>query len=251
MRTCDSGFFPILNHSCLIFVTVFEPKLKSMKSGHFYLTNMRILPILLIFLTTFSCTSDDVSPEDSGIVFDELALNSFKATLREQGPKLSEQLGDILIENGRNSANLGSRSQKFSEEEAAMILDPLMKESLALVKAAGFSLEELEDEFGNIDSPELIGLALYLLVLSDDDATSARYEIESDNNIVKCLMTALGLEELFNRPFDIASKASKKTLLRAVGKFAVRQLGWVGWALGVGEFVGCYYGNNSVVDMVL
>lgn len=81
--------------------------------------------------------------------------------------------------------------------------------------------------------------------LAEDEISDIRDA--RSNNFMHCLGSATGLYGIYELATGAAA-ASRVAILKAVGKFARRSLGWIGAALFVGEFIQCYWGDNSIFN---
>jgi hypothetical protein len=203
------------------------------------------LLLLLLLFGSLSCNNPEIEPFDDEIIFNELAVRQFKKFLNKEIPKIYDEIR-IQGYGEASNYNIQYGQNIVGEEEAESILLPLLTESLTFLNAAGFSNTSISGEFGDTESPEIILTALIVLSKFEKEQIdlSDIPNIES-NSFMSCLGSASGLTGIFNLATG-AAVASRSAILSAVGKFARRSLGWIGAALFIGEFIGCYWGNNSV-----
>lgn len=191
---------------------------------------------------TLSCEESVGDLPADPVVFNEAATERFTKFLSD--PDNAIDLNGYLDNNsGTFSPNeLEQVKEQISNNE----LRPLLDESLLFLKANGFANQELISEFGSLDDPALIITAFVLVIgLSDEEV----FDISEGrtNNFMRCLGTATGLYGIWELATG-AAVASRSAILRAVGRFARRSLGWIGAAIFIGEFIQCYWGDNSVFD---
>lgn len=221
------------------------------KKNLFYALLRSVLVIILI-LNFSGCTEPYEGILDDPIQFDKVALRGFDEFLRNNQSILVERTGDLKNDlNQLNSANLESTIHQLTEEEAQEMLQPLLNQCLQLLRSSGFNDSEIESEFGSLDSPEIIATAFIVLELGaiEYDQPRGIKNPKSENGLLKCLATATGLQQLWSLPWNLASQ-SRRVILKAVGKFALKNLGWIGWAFAAGEFIQCYWGNSSAFDSI-
>jgi len=101
----------------------------------------------------------------------------------------------------------------------------------------GISDQEIIEDYGSLDSPELIYVGMYL---ANDDSLNFQQQSNSSSQVVDCLLRATGTQAFHDAFWG--SFTNRRMLLRAVGRFATRTLGWIGAALIVADFADCMWG---------
>lgn len=125
----------------------------------------------------------------------------------------------------------------------------MMEPSKEFLFATGYTEKELLDEFNSLEGPEIFITAITTFAKLEFDKNHEQ-SIKNpgyDNSIMKCLGSASGIKGLWDIATGAAA-ASRATILKTIGKVARRSFGWIGAALFLGEFVQCYWGNNSSFD---
>ena len=207
---------------------------------NFNLGRVIFASILLTFMQ--SCSTENIEKEEEPIIHNEVALNKFNQLLKVENRKLNESLSPYLS-SSRSTANIDY--EQLSEEDAEEYLKPIIEGSLDLLVSSGFSEDEIKEEVGSLEDPALFFAAFTVLLNADEHGVieGSIANIES-NGFMYCLGSASGIYGIWELATGAAT-ASRRAILRAVGKFARRSLGWVGAALFIGEFVQCYWGGNS------
>tara|TARA_R110001592_G_scaffold246337_1_gene508060 strand:+ start:107 stop:739 length:633 start_codon:yes stop_codon:yes gene_type:complete len=195
--------------------------------------------IILCIVSVNSCQTDAIEPE-AFLIENPVAINLFKSQVNKEIPKLRERIN--VLNYSEYSANLENVNTDFAE------LEELMSPSLTFLNSVGFSNEDLTSEFGSLYDPNIIVLAMSALVSLEASKESQKGSVAPDgNSFMKCLGSASGVTGIWQMATGAAA-VSRSAILKAVGKFAKRSLGWIGAALFMGEFVQCYWGNNSSFD---
>lgn len=120
-----------------------------------------------------------------------------------------------------------------NDQQAQIILQPVIAETKNMLNQYGISDQEIIDDYGSLDSPELIYVGMYL-------ANDSQNQSMSSSEVVDCLLRATGIQAFHDAFWG--NFTNRRMLLRAVGKFATRTLGWIGAALIVADFADCMWG---------
>lgn len=202
--------------------------------------NKRTLFLVGICFAIISC--HEVNPEDDNLIYNEQAIREFSATVSSNSGPISKYVSSYL--QGKFTANM--EEDQLTEEEARKLINAMIKPSKDFLVASGFTENELLSEFDSLEGPEMLLTAITVLTKldSDDKSSKSVKNLGYDNSIMKCLGSASGIKGLWDLATGTAA-ASRATILKVVGKVARRSLGWVGATLFLGEFVQCYWGNNS------
>ncbi|NCP53328.1 MAG: hypothetical protein GW817_13880 [Flavobacteriales bacterium] len=140
----------------------------------------------------------------------------------------------------------------FEEEEKGQSLD----NSIALLNSFGVTNQDIIEEFGSLENPDIITTALASSRIEEqsqlgyyvvDFETGYNYSTDSyvdlkgmnntANSVVDCAMDALGIPA--GLIVGSAKNLGRKALLKAARKLATRMLGWVGAGIAVYEFGDC------------
>lgn len=147
-----------------------------------------------------------------------------------QGIEMISKSSVANIESELRKINLKNLSN-WDESKSKMELMPVIDATVSLLNKEGISNQEIIEEFGSLDNPEILYLSLGIV----------EYEASIQKaDGVDCLLRATGLD-VFHRGFW-SSFSTRRALLRAVGKVATRTLGWFGAALIVADFADCMWG---------
>ena len=178
----------------------------------------------------------------------QVALSSFEGVLFNESNKIEKTLTDLST----RSSSSDQYDPGITEDGAKELLSPIFEEGSNLLNAYGFTVEELEESFGSLDSPEIVSLALTIVrveelndQLSNNIEQSTPFPFYSTayaQSIKDCALRAIGVDRLIDwaKGKYLSSYAARKMLIKAVGKAAARLgLGWIGTALAVAEFVEC------------
>lgn len=121
-----------------------------------------ILGLLMINIMLFagfmmiqSCQSDNELIETQE---QKLALEKFEFLAKETNIKIQQ---DLSFNNGNNL-----QQKSNNENEAKEVLNPLISESKNLLISYGFTEDEIIEEFGSFDSPEVIYMSFAIAGLS-------------------------------------------------------------------------------------
>ena len=135
-------------------------------------------------------------------------------------------------------------------------MDDTFVESKMLLSSFGFSDTELRQELGDYYDVGVIYTAMAAYeaerewggnsgpgdtIIEMPDMAQVIFgfnTIQAEESIGTCLLEAVGVGALYDWAVGKAV-LSRRALIRAVGKFLSRSLGWVGTALAVADFVWC------------
>ncbi len=204
-----------------------------------------VVIVFSLLLVTLSCEQigNDEVPNDP-LVLDHVAIERFEKFVSNPENAVDAKLKDYI--SGKTVALVSVEESELIEHISQNELRPLLNESLIFLNSSGFTDQELISEFGSLDDPGLVITAFVLLIgLSDGEISDIRDA--RSNNFMHCLGSATGLYGIYALATGAAA-VSRVAILKAVGKFARRSLGWIGAALFVGEFIQCYWGGNSIFD---
>lgn len=228
--------------------------LNKLTKGVFALFIVKFLLIGAIFIAQ-SCQNEDNILNNKN---KESAISNFKKIVINSNPKIY----------GTLATSPSTRAQKSNisdEKEIKEILKPLLESSKELLHAYDFTDQEIEDELGSLDNPEVILSAMLIVAMENqrkvetasmdigglffnnlyaqrgpgyDDAQLSYYD-----KSVNCVLRATGIGaagELLNHGIKNGLKRlGIKGVLKMVGKIAGRTLSWVGVAWAVGDFISC------------
>ncbi|QSS96679.1 hypothetical protein [Psychroflexus sp. ALD_RP9] len=178
---------------------------------------------ILISLLTISCSevlnNEDINSEITE--FRQKNSNNLELSLKNQMNEMTKFVNSD-----------GTPSSVFDEQKAKSVLMPFVNKTKDLLISEGISEQEIIDEFGSLDSPELALVGIAIIETQNQQIS------ESDSpSVLDCVARAfvgIKLHEGFWSNFT-----NRRVLLRAVGKLATRTLGWVGAALVVYDFTDC------------
>lgn len=178
---------------------------------------------ILISLLTISCSevlnNEDINSEITE--FRQKNSNNLELSLKNQMNEMTKFVNSD-----------GTPSSVFDEQKAKSVLMPFVNKTKDLLISEGISEQEIIDEFGSLDSPELALVGIAIIETQNQQIS------ESDSpSVLECVARAfvgIKLHEGFWSNFT-----NRRVLLRAVGKLATRTLGWVGAALVVYDFTDC------------
>lgn len=131
---------------------------------------------------------------------------------------------------------------------------PIYDQSNVVIASYGITQQDLIEEWGVNYDPELIihlgiAIAAYEELDSENGIVMTRNSIflitpiYAKSELYQCIKEAIGFEGVIEvlRTRALSTYAGKKLLIKAIGKFATRSLGWVGAAWAVADFIDCYY----------
>ncbi|WP_299128109.1 hypothetical protein [uncultured Winogradskyella sp.] len=177
---------------------------------------MKKISVLLVVLLIFTSCSKEEANVNEQIVNDEAFSKSNITNIENEIRKIDFS----------NVAN-------WDENQSKTILMPVINETIKLLNNEGISNQEIIDEFGSLDNPEILYLSMGIV----------EYEGQSSyqkGDTVDCLLRATGLDAFHQGFWN--SFSNRRALLRAVGRVATRTLGWFGAALIVADFAHCMWG---------
>lgn len=177
------------------------------------------------------------------LVFSLMALVSFAfngyAQMEDQKKikeEFSKSLNDIRLKYKESNG-------KMNEEEAK----ELIENNLALAREymlSSFKIDNeiLLEEFGDINSPQVFTTAAFLFNFEDFS-----YETNSStwDLVTSCLVDSAGIAgvaALLQQGIKAAIKEiGIRGIIKTVGKFLSKYLGWIGAAVAVYDFAECMY----------
>jgi hypothetical protein len=122
--------------------------------------------------------------------------------------------------------------EELDEDTAKTLILPIIVKTVAQLESEGISKEEIIEEFGSLENPELIYMSVAMVAADNVD-------IQSDT--VDCILRATGIQAIHEAFWG--NFTNRRVLLRAVGRLATRAAGWIGAALIVADFVLCMNDN--------
>ncbi|OEK03512.1 hypothetical protein BFP97_19175 [Roseivirga sp. 4D4] len=197
------------------------------------------LGLFCTIIIVSSCTQEDSNPTD---------LHDSEAVIRFTNSITGSFAHDII----RPEANF--YHDELTEEDARILLNPLMSESIEFLLALGFEENEIEDELGGSESPTTLAVAfVFLEHIRMSEATAINFtDIDTflfnqayayDGDVLPCLGEAFGFAAvgyILQEGIEAAiAHYGTRGLLRVLGRAAGRTLGWVGAALAAYEFAQC------------
>lgn len=178
---------------------------------------MKKLNVLQVFMLVFcaamtvvSCSSDkDI---DSQNQLNEFDVNKFDLSLSNAKSNIFIGLKNKSTQRVENGEPLFLSQTEFeqnvSEDEAEASLLVLLPESIQFLHEHDFSTEELIEEFGSLDNPEIVISADYIrnleVSLSEEDPIKGNGNLifgKADPDAFDCLIRAVGIDAvitLFN-----------------------------------------------------
>lgn len=146
-------------------------------------------------------------------------------TLESSDPVVQQVMDDTFIESRMLLTSFGFMDHELREE-----LGEFYEVGVIYTAMAAY---EAEREWGGFGSPSNNDIAIPALtqVLFGVNTIQAR-------SIGTCLLEAVGVGALYDWAVNKAL-ASRRALIRAVGRFLGRSLGFVGVALAVADFIWC------------
>ncbi|WP_426431468.1 hypothetical protein ACPX19_03290 [Winogradskyella sp. HB-48] len=168
--------------------------------------------VLFIFL---SCSTEEANLNEE-LINDEVILKS-------NANNIESEMKKIDFSNVTN----------WDENESKTKLMPVINETIKLLNSEGISNQEIIDEFGSLDNPEILYLSMGIV---EYEGSSSIQKADT----VDCLLRATGLDAFHQGFWN--SFSNRRALLRAVGRVATRTLGWIGAALIVADFAHCMWG---------
>lgn len=185
-------------------------------------TFLKLFSIFLLSIFIISCETEENE------VFN-LNENASIDTLRE------------LVKNQTSINNENaflSKSGKLTEQEAEIILEPIINETVSVLINSGISENQIIEEFGSLKSPEIVLMSV--AILNETTSNTSAYYSKGDGDVLDCVARAFVGIELHEGFWS--SFTNRRVLLRAVGKLATRTLGFMGAALVVYDFADCMWG---------
>lgn len=219
--------------------------LNKLTKGVFALFIVKFLLIGAIFIAQ-SCQNEDNIPTNKN---KEFAISNFKKIVINSNPKIY----------GTLATSPSTRAQKSNisdEKEIKEILKPLLESSKELLHAYDFTDQEIEDELGSLDNPEVILSAMLIVAMENQrKVETASMDIgglffnnlyaqrgpgyddaQQQSSTYDCALRAFGVDaviDLFN------GKVTKQIVKKAIKKIASRAVGWIGAAWAAYEFGSC------------
>lgn len=198
-------------------------------------TNLFIIALLILCGIQSCKKNDSIQPIDlktekkTQNSSQQSALNTFQNSL----PALEIDIRQFI---GVEPRLEGSPSLVLTEEQAAIVLQPLINNSITLLHSYDFQDFEIIEEYGSLNDPRVAILGLTL------------YALEGQNSIKTCVVRALGIDILvdFVGGKYLAGYTARKLLIKAVGKAAAKLgLGGIGTALMLYEFADCMFRDGA------
>lgn len=199
--------------------------------------------LVAIFLFVQAC-SESTEPEDPMARFDKF--------LKQQSSILTK-----AAMNSKRGTVSGSLQLQSSDPIVQQVMNDTYYESQVFLTSFGFAETELREELGEFYEVGIIYTAMAAFEAEREwgssgsgtngpgvdmpDVASIVFginTIQAEESIGTCLLEAVGVGALYDWAVGKAV-LSRRLLIRAVGKFLARSLGWVGTALAVADFVWC------------
>ncbi len=236
----------------------------------FAIFTIKFIFIGLMFLN--QACSDDLNYED-GISPNKIESQKFINSVKIANEKIKNSSILSYHEQQNNLSNefktdsLSSEDEP-TEEEAQEILKPVVNDGVALLKSFGVTEEEIINEFGSLDSPDIATAALavhrindmsqmsyFVKELNDDDyvyndfsfITTSAYA-QTGNVYLDCALVAVGVDTIVEYFQGKIKSLGKKGVLKIIRKVATRTLGWVGAAVTVYAYVSCLNENRITTE---
>lgn len=177
---------------------------------------MKKISILLVVLCIFTSCSREEANVNEQVINDEFFTKSSVVNIETEMKKIDFS----------NIAN-------WDENQSKTILMPVINETIKLLNIEGVSNQEIINEFGSLDNPEILYLSLDIV---EYEGSSSLQKADT----IDCVLRATGIQTLHDAFWGLFT--NRRTLLRAVGRIATRTLGWFGAALIVADFADCMWG---------
>jgi hypothetical protein len=223
-------------------------KLKGYRSG---LSKMKLMKILIAVTALLSqgCVDEGQVPEYRN-ANRELILGNFERAL----DKATINLGEIMKSGGSGlqSDRMIRLESKKSRQQIQSILEPVIHQSVELLKTYGVSDAFLEKELGNANDPRLVLIGA-LIAQAERAGVKAHHtyqaqladfafffqeitQTEDKPDWMECMLVAVGVDAIIEFAKGNVTEAIAK---KAIRKIASRTLGWVGVALALYEYGNC------------
>jgi len=213
----------------------------------------------IIFINQ-GCSNDNFYEE--GVSANQFELEKFIGSVK----KASEEIrSSKIVIDPKSDGNDITYSQRIAdgeeptEEEAQLILQPVMIDGVDLLKSYGVTETEIIAEFGSLNSPDIAtaAMAVYRVndmaqssyfveeledndyVLNDFSFISSTAYAQTGNTYLDCALVAVGVDAVVDYFQGRIKSLGKKGVMKIIRKVASRTLGWVGAAITVYAYVGC------------
>lgn len=182
----------------------------------------KIIFITILTLTITSCNEEE-----------------FNSDTDNQNANIST-LNDVLKKQTIKNKFQSKSKNTLDEDGAKEMLNPIIQETVSVLRNGGISKNEIISEFGSLNSPEIAIVGLALLTENRKLSMSSPYAFK-EASVLDCAARAFVGMELHEGFWS--SFTNRRVLLRAVGKLATRTLGFIGAALIVYDFADCMWGE--------
>lgn len=215
-----------------------------------------ILLLAGIAVAVYSC-----SKNEEVLNLKEIALNSFEQSLKDKKTALFDFVKANTVYSSRSMSfdkNAIEERRKKQEQQAKLLLQPLLRDSKEFLLQYGITNDLLKEEFGDENHPAIIELSILFLraeklksknkqvITASFDFISPIFYSFSGNSEVDldwydCLIRAFGIDaviEIVNS--NVVNSTMAKSLLKnSIRKIASRTLGWIGAGIAVYEYGDC------------
>lgn len=206
------------------------------------------LVLVIIFSIIVSCENSP-NPENQ-ILTKETTINSI------------QELQAKATNNPRSLANRNQIDDQtflgLNEKDVQIVLQPKLSVAAKTLLEFGWSEEELVEDFGSINSPEIFSMATAAITINEDfdlydkngeivlipKVTTGSDQSEEYDQLKKCFLDATGIGLAMGAlgiggGALLSKAAKKKAIKKAIRKAISRTLGWVGVAWAVYDFGYC------------
>lgn len=196
-------------------------------------------------LFSFFCAIVLLSSCSEKFVINDFSLDkeiTKRANLPVSEQPISPVLSDVVNPIFNKVVNPDVLLNFQSETAAEQYMNNALTNSKNYLQEAGFTNQEIIEEFGSIDDPRVIYLAVVTKAIIDNPGGL------SGKKVLDCALEAFDIKDIVEA---IGSKTltfgTKKALIKAVGKVAARfGLGYISTAIMVGEFIYCMLQEDPV-----
>ena len=213
----------------------------------------------ILFLAGIAVGIYSCSKEEGILTPKEVALNSFEQSLKSKKTVLSDFVKANVVSSSRSMSYdkvAIKERRKKQEQQAKILLQPLLKDSKKLLLEYGITNDFLKEEFGDENHPGIIELSILFLRVEKSKSKThhinyasfdfitpflSSMSTNSEEDWYDCLLRSVGIDAVIDivNGKVIGSAAVKSLLKKSIRKIASRSLGWVGAGIAVYEFGDC------------
>ena len=212
--------------------------------------NIRLLLAIALSMFVFDSCQQDKSPEFLQEAKKRKALSEFEGFLQKDfipnAPAFKKQADDFLMTPAvYNPVSKTASYSQVQKSQAKILLNPMFVASKKLLKAYDFTTKDLPK---GIDESAMVLLGLVVFAAEkkkEQQLDKAGFlpvvlVLDIGEKVINCIgRAALGFS-LQDGWESLIKQMSKRTLIRVIGRIAVRTLGWIGAALIAYDIVDCF-----------